>query len=58
MVKHPLLASDQVVLRALRQLCKGAGERLSHPKREADGKDLELTELPSSVRTLRPEDEN
>jgi hypothetical protein len=46
-----------VVLRALRELCKGAGERLPHPKYDSDGKDPESTELPSSVRTLRPEED-
>jgi hypothetical protein len=56
MAKHPL-TSDQVVLRALRELCKGAGERLSRAKPEAEGNDLEATELPSSVRTLRTEEE-
>jgi hypothetical protein len=57
MAKHPHLTSDQVVLRALRELCKAAGERLPHPKLDADGHDPETTELPSSVRSLRPEDE-
>jgi hypothetical protein len=57
MAKHPHLTSDQVVLRALRELCKGAGERLPHPKYDSDGKDPESTELPSSVRTLRPEED-
>ena len=56
MAKHPL-PSDQVVLRALRELCKAAGERLYRPKPEAEGNDLESTELPSSVRTLRPEED-
>lgn len=57
MAKHPHLTSDQVVLRALRELCKGAGERLPDPKQDVDGKDPETTELPSSVRSLRSEDE-
>ena len=57
MAKHPHLTSDQVVLRALRELCKGAGERLPHPKRDADEQVPETTELPSSVRALRPQDE-
>lgn len=57
MAKDPHLTSDQVVLRALRELCKGAGERFPHPKYDDEGQDLEPTELPSSVRTLRPEDE-
>jgi hypothetical protein len=57
MAKHPHLTSDQVVLRALRELCKGAGERLPHPKLDAGRHEPETTELPSSVRSLHPEDE-
>ena len=57
MVKQPSLTSDQVVLRALRELCKGAGEHL--PLRSPDPTliDPEPTSLPSSVRPCRPEGE-
>jgi len=57
MANHPPLTSDQLVLRALRELCNAAGEPLSQPKREAEGKHPEPPSLPSSVRVLRPEGE-
>jgi hypothetical protein len=55
MVKDPRLTSDQVVLRALRELCRGAGERPDRAK--PTDSDVEPMELPSSVRTLRPQPE-
>ena len=57
MANHPTLTSDQVVLRALRELCSAAGEPARQPKREAEGRRSEPPSLPSSVRVLRPEDE-
>ena len=56
MVKYPRLTSDEVVLRALRELCQGAGERPDRAKPTEDSA-VEPMELPSSVRTLRPQQE-
>jgi len=55
---NPLtLTSDQLVLRALRELCRGAGERQSHPEPSQEHKDPEPPSLPSSVRNVGPDDE-
>ena len=57
MPNHPTLTSDQLVLRALRELCRGAGERLPHSEPDRERTDSELTSLPSSVRNACPEDQ-
>ena len=57
MANQPTLMSDQVVLRALRELCRAAGERLPHPEPSRERQDPDLPSLPSSVRNASPEDE-